>query len=214
MSPTKNAAELAGRMAEHEFTDDEKAECLRLIEDDDATEDDAIAAVLAARDPAPEASGLTAEEEETGEPSGDRIAQLQEALDAHHRDVAAIMGPFVEGWQTCPHCDGIGLGEPEPEVKENENFRECPVCNGYAKVKTGSRDPQFALAPCPGCGGRGFQQRTDRQDPNVAQPVVPPPVSPLPAPAAVDGAVNGNGDQGADEAWGTPAWMGDPTIGS
>lgn len=208
MSTVKEKADLEAAIAEHELNE-RQAEHLRAAVKAGNSIEDVLAELL---EPAPEleqagASYSTAEEE-SGEPDPWRLEELQSAMVAHTADVQRIMGPFVAGWDTCSHCGGMAVAPPEPELLENERFRRCPVCNGHAKVKTGSLAEQYALADCPGCGGRGFQERTDLPSNGAAQappPAVLPALSPQPA----------SGDNGAAEPqWGTPTWMGDTSIGT
>ena len=208
MSTVKEKAELEAAIAEHELSD-EQAAALKGAIGEGVPLEEALAALVA---PEPElehvGAGYSSAEEESGEPDAWRLEELQGAMTAHAADVQRIMGPFVAGWDTCSHCGGMAVAPPEPELLENERFRRCPVCNGHAKVKTGSLAEQYALADCPGCGGRGFQERTDLPSNGAVQappPAVLPALSPQPA----------SGDNGAAEPqWGTPTWMGDTSIGT
>jgi hypothetical protein len=88
----------------------------------------------------------------------------------------------------CEACYGTGFdftgGEPEPELRPHDHYRQCPACAGLGAVLTGSQvDGQEAIA-CPGCDGRGYVQR-------LGEP-----------------ADNGGGEP----EYGLPAWAGDPAL--
>jgi hypothetical protein len=209
MSTAVDLAKIEAAIAEHEL-DDAETEQLRELAHEHASLEAALAQVLETREEAtaPPAAPQS-EEEPAGEPSDKQLRALDRENARHEAKVREIMGGFVAGWQPCSKCDGLALEEPGPEPQTSELYRECPKCKGFAKVLTGSRDPLFAFAPCPGCGGRGFQERMSSAGTPIAQGEQPAPLSPAPSAAPASplepaAAVNGAGEG----EWGTPAWMG------
>jgi hypothetical protein len=163
---------------------------------------DEEAARAEAESPEPEQEGEEAETEEgqpeqAPEPDGSpeeaeqlaRVADLEKAQTRYLRAVEKIIGP--EGMPPlCPVCQGTGLdfsgGQPEPEYKDSPRDVTCPDCEGWGKVRTGSRVQGEEVQACPTCTGRGA----------VAKGAT---LVTAPAP----------GDAG-----GTPGWMGDPNVSS
>ena len=133
----------------------------------------------------------------------DRIAaegpteEQMEAVQAENeRHIAALrehMGPAFGLFEECEHCQGVGVKPRGPEPVQYEAYRQCPTCLGFGQVLTGAQQTAQAAVTCPGCAGRGFQERKSTAAPVVG--VTPP----APAPEPTD-------------EWGVPTWMGDPTI--
>lgn len=137
-------------------------------------------------EPEPEPAG------DPSEPTDRQLKSLDSEQRRHEERVRAIMGSFVEGFVACATCAGVGMVPQGPAPKTHEDFRACEICNGFGEVLTGSRNPQHVSTSCPRCGGRGYLERTA-----TAQPVS----APQPAPAS------------PQDEWGTPSWMGDPSVG-
>lgn len=117
-------------------------------------------------------------------------AELEKAMTAYYRRVAKVFGGELP--PECPACSGLGFdltgGQGLPEFKTHEHYIGCDECDGLGKVQTGSQVPNFDLADCPHCQGRGFLEK-------------------LATPTAVP-------DQPAE--YGTPSWMGNvpPNAGA
>jgi hypothetical protein len=127
-----------------------------------------------------------------GEPSEEQMEAMGAENERHLDALRSIMGPASGLFQECKHCDGVGIAPRGPEPKQYERYRQCPTCVGFGAVLTGAQETAQATVPCPGCGGRGFQERTETaQEPaTIVQPAGQP-----------------------EERWGVPSWMGDPSIG-
>lgn len=141
--------------------------------------------------------GAGDDEREPGEPDdgdGPGSEAFEQGLEAeqarHELAIATLFGPLFADLEVCEQCGGIGH-KPIASPRTNERFKQCDTCNGFGAVLTGSRAEQHVTAQCPRCGGRGYLERT------AAAPVQQPPA---------DGA-----EQPVEE-WGTPSWMGDPSI--
>jgi hypothetical protein len=157
--------------------------------------------------PGPDAEPEEAEEgAQPGEPeqaaTTPALAAIADSFDAeafereakrHEKAVKRLLG--AETVETiCEACEGIGYVPPwkadVPQLRPNEGFRGCDVCDGLGLVATGSYRPGAETVDCPRCAGRGYLERVE-----------PPPAV---APA---GEANGAGSE-----WGIPPWAGDPNI--
>lgn len=100
----------------------------------------------------------------------------------------------------CPLCDGHGLmwtpetpeeqaqmrgfvlalvGEATPEeFHDHPTYHRCETCDGYGKVRTGSRVPSQEALNCPDCNGQGH---TGGRSNVTALPAPPPPGVPTEA---------------------------------
>lgn len=124
-------------------------------------------------------------------PTEEQIEAMAEEKARHLNTLLGIMGPASAMFTECDKCDGSGLKPRGPEPKQLDRFRTCPTCDGFGRVLTGAQDTAEWQVQCPGCGGRGFQERTGQ-----------PSTAAAPAPVA----------QATEEEWGVPSWMGDPNI--
>lgn len=117
--------------------------------------------------------------------------KVEQEIGRHLEAMSELLGPAAEQYEPCEECGGAGVVIPGPKMKGHEMYRACPTCDGHAYVLTGSKDPQWAKQPCPGCAGRGFQTKTPDAAPanGGAAPVI---------------------ERG--EGYGTESWMGNPDI--
>lgn len=117
------------------------------------------------------------------EPSSEAVMEeigkkLDEQAGKHTKAVARIMGEQMGDLVPCPLCVTPGfvtveppfdfdpdqraavlaaMGDsPEPEYKVSDVTERCSACDGWAKVYTGSRDPNFVTKACDICGGQGW----------------------------------------------------------
>jgi hypothetical protein len=93
------------------------------------------------------------------EPSDQMIAELRAACDEHHDHVHAIMGPFVEAFQTCETCNGLGIAYPQqagPTHEHAPGTTTCSVCAGLGELETGSKRQGYELIGCVNCNGQGW----------------------------------------------------------
>lgn len=214
MSTATELAELEAAIAEAELDDDQAARVRELV-GEGLTIEDAATRLLAEREEAaaPEAPPEAA----TGEPTQKQWTQLAAETERHARRVQSIMGQYVDGFEECAPCGGVGLvppGPPPAEMKPHEWFKACATCDGIGEVLTGSLRPGQEARNCPTCLGRGYLELLDQGGTPVAPDSgVPSAADPLAAHAPIDlppeQARNGN----AEPSYGVPAWMGDPAIG-
>lgn len=144
-----------------------------------------------------------------GEPDRATLRSFEAELERHEREVREIMGPWMPDYGICPECSGVGLVPPAPTVKDSPLFQACKDCNGYGAVKTGALNPEHATRPCPGCKGRGYLEALAADGSPLAGIPGMPDTAPAPAPTGEQPA----GEQPAPASFGTPAWLGDPSIG-
>lgn len=125
-----------------------------------------------------------------GADSTGEVEQLEKVQTRYLRAVEKVLGP-VRMPPLCPACEGTGLdftgGQGEPEFAESPDRERCPDCDGWGKVRTGSRVPTEDVLPCPTCQGAGHRVKLTVQ----------------PAPA-------NNGEQTATGSG--QSWLGDPNI--
>jgi hypothetical protein len=103
-------------------------------------------------EPAPELEGLSDEE---------RVKRLGQAVNRFERALQKLFG-LEEPLQEVPMEGAIGFMLPGVlEMREHEDFRRCPTCNGHGRVLTGSvhEGDQTADCPNPNCRGRGYWRR-------------------------------------------------------
>src|SRR5215469_9062033 len=106
-----------------------------------------------------------------------RQKQLIRAADAYAKKVVDALGPDLDGAKPCPLCAdffpgflfpvmppaenlpairvAIGL-EPGDNLPADGYSRSCSSCDGWGKVKTGSRVSGQDSAMCYDCAGRGW----------------------------------------------------------
>jgi len=102
---------------------------------------------------------------------------LDRAAKAYTDKLLAALGDDLSGWHACPLCaDGypgirmqmmpspeqlarvkVEIGEdPDPDLPADAYSRQCSSCEGYGRVKTGSRVTAQKSAQCHDCKGRGW----------------------------------------------------------
>lgn len=213
MSELAQMAAIDAAIAENELDEDEAAE-LREHVAEGGDLGNFIAEVIAAREPAPAPTPAAIAEPE--EPTEKQWRELGKENERHVGKVREIMGGFVAGFGECEACQGAGIvppGEPEPEVRTHELFKACETCNGYGQVRTGALNPQHAHRECPACKGRGYLEAIGADGRPLADGGTVA-LAPQPQPAPIEGVIppapNG---QPAGVTYGTPSWLGDPSIG-
>ena len=128
-------------------------------------------------EPSPDEQG---EEEEQGEqeatpveppaqPNTEAMRKgVETELKRHEKAFAKAVGMPVDALHVCPQCGGAGFTqEDEPEVKEATFAKACPDCNGYGKVRSGSRNDSTVLIDCRTCQGYGYIT-VESDTPNLA----------------------------------------------
>lgn len=214
MSTVAKLAEFDAAVGENELTDEE-ADRLRGLVADEIPLADALAQVLAAREPEPEPRPAADDSaEDLGEPLPRQLRDLERQVTKHEEKIREIMGGHVAGFGPCSHCGGVGLEQPGPQPQTHVNYIPCPTCLGFGQVLTGSLRDGNTERDCPMCAGLGFLEALNEQGvplseaaranggaeqrpPETLQP--PQPVQP--------------GHVAPETRYGRPAWMGDPTIG-
>jgi len=148
-------------------------------EDDEPGEDDAEASSSAERE-AELAAEREAKEQQAARDDADierRQKQLVRAADAYVKKIVDALGPDLDGAKPCPLCAdffpgfrfpimpppenlsavrvAIGL-DPGDNLQKDNYSRLCEACDGWGKVKTGSRVSGQDSAMCYDCAGRGW----------------------------------------------------------
>lgn len=207
--------ELEAAIAAAELTTEQAARARELVEEGAKLE---TAVALAAGETTAQGNGEETEAPPApanGEPTREQLTKLQAELTRHEKTVEKIMGPLVAGFVACDTCGGVGMVPPDLGPPPHRYFKACDVCNGWARVATGSKEPNNAFRPCPNCRGRGYLEligpdgapvATD-QLPGAAAAAPPPSVEPAPAEASSE-------LPAAEPTFGTPSWMGDPNLGA
>lgn len=137
----------------------------------------------------------------------DRHMEKAKAADDYRYSISVV----------CPFCEGHGLmfnpqtpeeqaqlrtfvlsvvGEATPEeLHDHPKYHRCETCDGYGKVRTGSRVANQEALNCPDCNGQGHTGGAS----NVAQ-------LPTPAPPGVPAAAVPQSEQEriGPDAWGRP----------
>jgi hypothetical protein len=188
MPRNRAASELGERLR-----DQVEAEAAEAEADDDEDEDEQTSKPAAAR-----ATDTDDDEQAPVEPQAKSDKQLADELGrvvgTFEAELCTIFGvepPLVD----VPMQGAIGYMLPGAlELKANDKFRCCLVCNGHGQVLTGSLANEQQTANCPRCGGRGYLERLANHSP-------PTTTQNEPAAAVSD-----------DDAFGVPSWMGDPSI--
>jgi hypothetical protein len=129
-------------------------------------------------------------EPSTGEPTEADIKALNQEYGRHERALQKIMGSDFALLAPCDDCGGMGYRPPD-QLRSHQRFIGCETCNAFGVVKTGSRAPGNETQPCPVCAGRGFLEEMP------AAPAAPP---------------MQNGETQQQPVYGTPPWMGDPSV--
>lgn len=215
MSTIKERADVEAAIAEADL-DDATTERVQELLAEGSPIEDAIRLAIEERDqPSVDSHGEHDPAEGLEEPTGHMLAALDQAKFDHVKHVHEIMGGFVEGFETCDKCVGLGLVPPAPPVRGHEFFKACATCNGYGQLMTGSLSEQHAAIECVDCGGRGFLERMVDFTPaselvkqlreQRAATTIPDVTAPPPALVA---------DTAAGDGFGRPSWMGDPAIGA
>lgn len=214
MSNIAELADLEASIAEAELTDDE-ADRVKAIAAEGVPVADAIAQVLSEREPEGDAEPeLATPVDASGEPAPMQLKSLDREQARHEARVHAIMGVYVAGFETCQACSGVGLVPPGPKPQSHEFFIACETCAGFGQVKTGSLRAGNEARDCPACKGRGYLEALDASGVPIAdqnRPALAASAAPVAAPPE---APNGNGAaETAGVTFGTPAWMGDTSLG-
>jgi hypothetical protein len=214
MSTLTDTVELEAALAEHELADElteADVEAIKEAVAGGAELEDAIATVYANRLPEADPSPAT---EELGEPTTQQLGKLEREQARHEARVREIMGGHVAGFEPCDHCGGVGLVPPGPRPQTHEWFKACETCNGFGEVLTGSQREGQQSRDCPTCKGRGYLEAlTDDGTPLASSSTGPQPIpTPTLEPVALEPATNGAAAP-RPARFGTPAWMGDPSIG-
>lgn len=214
MSTITDETALATAIAEAGLTDVEAELVNRILEDTDASAEEAIASALAMREAEAAPPATTTGEAESAEPTVKQLKDLDKENTRHVETVHRIMGSFVAGFVACEKCDTLGLEPPGPKPRSHDFFQACATCNGYGQVLTGSLEAQFSSINCPDCGGRGYLEMLVDNTPAAelvkqlrAQRATAPQVD-LAAPPVLPAAAPAH-----EVSFGRPAWMGDPTVG-
>jgi hypothetical protein len=122
-----------------------------------------------------------------------QLEELEKAREAYERKVRKILGPEAP-LVACESCDGIGFdltgGAQGAEYPEHPDFIQCEACVGLGNVSTGSKVSGSDIAKCPGCGGRGYLKRIERDHAHPGE----------------------NGTHEAEAEYGLEPWMGDPSL--
>lgn len=214
MSTATELAELDAAIAENELTDAE-AETLRERVSEGVALREAVDYAMVEREESapPEAPPEAA----TGEPTQKQWTQLAAETERHTKRVQSIMGAYVDGFEECGPCGGVGLvppGPPPAEMKPHEWFKACATCDGIGEVLTGSLRPGQEARNCPTCLGRGYLELLDQAGTPVAPDSgVQAAPDPLAAHAPIDLPPEPARNGGGEASYGVPAWMGDPGIG-
>lgn len=123
----------------------------------------------------------------------EQIGELDKARDAYERKVRKIVGPEAP-LEVCATCEGLGFdltgGPTGEELRTHADYIGCDDCAGLGVVLTGSKVAGSEVATCPGCGGRGFLSRIEREHANGGEP----------------------SSSTAEPEYGRPAWLGDPSL--
>lgn len=135
-------------------------------------------------------------EVEQGMTDEQRAKQLGRTMDRFELELRELFGE-AEALTPCPMDGALGFMVPGMlELKVNEKYKRCPVCNGHGAVLTGSIAEGKQTADCPRCGARGYLEKIEQGETQSTEPT------------------NGNGEAAADDGYGVPAWMGNPNIGA
>lgn len=214
MSAVTELAELEASIGEAELTDDE-AERVKALADEGTAVPEAVAQVIADREteqlepdePTPTPAPL-------GEPTAKQLKSLDAEQGRHEQRVRQIMGAYVDGFEACRECSGVGLVPPGPTPQTHELFIPCETCAGFGEVLTGSLRQSYEQRDCPACLGRGYLERLEPDGSPVAPPsgtqaTPPPAASQLPPPDQFEQPA----PPPARPSYGVPAWMGDPQLG-
>lgn len=175
MPTIKELADAEAERAEAENPDDEteadEAETDETDDDDQAETDEA------------EADGP---DEPPSEQMMDRaLSQIEQAGDEYVAHVRAIQHETPLGLVECPLCPvpGFVADQPMPDIDplqrlavltvigdagqpvapDHPTLHQCPKCEGWGLMTTGSRRPEFATQPCPMCGGNGYVDQAAEQ---------------------------------------------------
>ena len=144
----------------------------------DATEDEPDTGDVENAEPEPEPEPEQAVSQEEMERT---LKKVDQAATTYRNRVSTLLGEQANDLMPCPLCsDGIMghlypvewitpsselqarlidvLKTPnEPDYMGAPNARKCGTCDGWGKVKSGSRVAGKTLVQCPTCGGNGYQ---------------------------------------------------------
>lgn len=194
---------------------DEEADLVRGLVGEGMDTTEAIAATLAeSRDAEPPEAATTTAAEQPGEPSEKTLKALERELSKHEAAVQRIMGVHVAGFESCRECGGMGITPPGPKPQAHEWFKACDTCDGFGLVLTGSLRDGFNSRDCPACKGRGYLEALDGSGQPLADggALVPAP-APVAAPIAAGDPPAAPPAPAGEPRFGTPAWMGDVSLG-
>ena len=210
--PDSKVAELARAEAERAEADEDEQE------QPDGGESDAVPEEP---EPEPEQPPTPPPATEADAVGPEQIAKAEKAVAAQRKKLAGILSEAFVAHE-CPMCSALGfvpelpqpgttlqfessgdqlvlslIGPANPGAYESAHDKgECPACKGLGQVRTGSRHPNFMIAPCGRCAGAGWVQ--------VAAPSASPNAASWTDQAQPGGAGNGANVEIAD-AWGRPA---------
>jgi hypothetical protein len=126
-----------------------------------------------------EESEALAEEEPPNDQAMEKLYQGIERKSANYAKAqTAQLAETGLPWETCPCCGVAGFVLPfnpddpdeqmrrltvfdyfdanEPAYKEATDRTECPACEGWGQVLSGSKAPQHRVVPCSRCNGTGY----------------------------------------------------------
>jgi hypothetical protein len=125
--------------------------------------------------PQPEGAGLSERELE------EMQKKLERSATTWRNRVSEVMGEMAQALVPCELCDPnlpgfhfpaemerprddlhghlleVLKNPAQPEYRQAQHVRNCATCDGWGKVKSGSRVAGKELVVCPGCKGTGFQ---------------------------------------------------------
>lgn len=159
--------------------------------DDDDDDELAEAEAEPSADPDAEPADTVEQQSKNEDQLAEELGLLMQGFEAGLRDLFGVDEQLVE----VPMDGAVGFMLPGAlELKAHAKFKRCATCNGHGQVLTGSLAEQQQTADCPRCGGRGYLERLEQEQP--------------PAERAIEPARNGDDDDG----FGVPKWMGDPNL--
>lgn len=142
-------------------------------------------------EPEPETTVDDADDGMSDELRARRLGKLVDKFEADLCELLDETGPLTP----VPMDGAVGFMFPGMlELKTNDRYRRCSVCNGHGQVLTGSMADGRQTADCPRCAGRGYLEQLDQHEQTADTKGTDA--------AAVD----------PDAGFGVPAWMGDPSI--
>lgn len=154
-----------------------------------------------------------------------RMKAWERERDRHFRELEKRDDYRYAASAVCPLCEGYGMilpelpepentarrvavsmalgGDGEPEYREAPDREQCPDCDGWGEVLTGSRRRENQTGQCFRCNGTGFISK---------QGEIKPLFTPAPAPAPAQPFGNGTPAAPPTDSWGRP--IGHPHFGT